>query len=84
MILELLIRLFFGIVNMILALIPSVTLPTGFEGMFADVAYLFSFGTYFLPVGTIVTCLTLIFLVDNIKFIMSIINWIIAKIPTIS
>lgn len=84
MILEGLIRLFFGLINMVIALIPEMKMPDSFGSMLADVTYLFSFATYFLPVGTILSCLGLIFLVDNVKFLMSIFNWIISKIPTIS
>ena len=84
MILEGLIRLFFGLVDLVISLIPKITLPDNLSGMLADVTYLFSFATYFLPVGTITACLGIIFMVDNVKFLMSIFNWIISKIPTIS
>ena len=84
MILELIAKLFFGLVHMIMALIPKIELPEGFMSLFDDVSFLFSFATYFLPVGTILACLSAIFIVDNIKFIVSIFNWIISKIPTIS
>lgn len=84
MILELLIRLFFGIVDLVISLIPQVELPAGVTEGISDLSYLFSFATYFIPVGTVLGCITLIFLIDNIKFLVSIFNWIISKIPTIS
>lgn len=84
MILELLIRLFFGLINLIIAMLPQIKMPDGLSGMLADATFLFSFATYFLPVGTILSCLGFIFLVDNVKFLMSVFNWIISKIPGIS
>lgn len=84
MILELLIRLFFGLGNMLLSLIPTISLPDGFFNVIADISYFFSMANYFLPVQTILICFSIIFLVDNIKLIMSILNWLISKIPTIS
>lgn len=84
MILQLLFELFFGIANMILDLIPTITLPDGFTNMLESVSNLFSLVNYFLPVSTILVCLGVIFLVDNIKLIMSVLNWLISKIPTIS
>lgn len=84
MILELLINLFFGIVKLLLSLIPKIELPQGFIGFFGDASYLISFASYFLPISTILACIGVIFIVDNIKLLMSIFNWIISKIPTIS
>lgn len=84
MIIEGLIKLLFGVVNMLLSLIPKIELPDGFISLFDDSVYLLSFATYFLPVQTILTCLTVIFIVDNVKLFVSIFNWIISKIPTIS
>lgn len=84
MILQLLFELFFGIANLFLDLIPTITLPDGFINMLESVSNLFSLVNYFLPVSTILVCLGVIFLVDNIKLIMSVLNWLISKIPTIS
>lgn len=84
MILQLLFELFFGIANLFLDLIPTITLPDGFTNMLESVSNLFSLVNYFLPVSTILVCLGVIFLVDNIKLIMSVLNWLISKIPTIS
>lgn len=84
MILKLLITLFFGIVTLLLNLIPKIELPQSFNSFFQDAIYLISFGNYFLPIPTILACIAVIFIVDNIKLLMSIFNWIISKIPTIS
>ena len=84
MILKLLITLFFGLASFLLNLIPKVELPEGFTSLFGDVSYFISFGSYFLPIPTILICLAVIFIVDNIKLLVSIFNWIISKIPTIS
>ncbi|MEK5234096.1 hypothetical protein MHB42_20620 [Lysinibacillus sp. FSL K6-0232] len=84
MILELVIRLFFGIVTLLLSLIPKIELPQNFLSFMGDASYLISFASYFLPIPTILACIAVIFVVDNIKLLMSIFNWIISKIPTIS
>ena len=84
MIAETIMTVVFGIGKFILSLIPGIELGASFTGLFDDVSFLLSFATYFLPVGTILACLSAIFVVDNIKFIISIFNWIISKIPTIS
>lgn len=84
MILELLMRFIFGLVSLLLALIPKIELPQSFLGFFDDALYLLSFATYFLPVPTILACISVIFIVDNAKLFISIFNWIISKIPTIS
>lgn len=84
MILKLLITLFFGIITLLLNMIPKIELPEGFSSFFSDAGYLISFASYFLPIPTILACIGVIFIVDNIKLLMSIFNWIISKIPTIS
>lgn len=84
MILELLLRLIFGLVTGLLSLIPKIELPANFINLMDDGIYLLSFASYFIPVGTILSCLTVIFVVDNVKLFVSLFNWIISKIPTIS
>lgn len=84
MILEGIVRLFFGLANMLLSLIPKIEAPEGLMALAGDATVLFSFAAYFLPIPTIMICLTTIFVIDNIKLIVSIFNWIISKIPTIS
>lgn len=84
MILTGIIKLFFGIINTLLSFIPKIEMPDGFLGFFADATYLLSFATYFLPVPTILACLGVVFVIDNVKLLVSIFNWIISKIPTIS
>lgn len=84
MIFEMLIKLIFGVVNVLLALIPKIEAPQGLIGLAGDASTLIGYAAYFLPLPTIVICLTTIFVIDNIKLIVSIFNWIISKIPTIS
>lgn len=84
MIIEALCMLIFGLVTLLLNMIPSISLPDGFALIFDDIAYLISGANFFLPIPTILLCFTTIFLVDNAKFLMSIFNWIISKIPGIN
>lgn len=84
MILEMLIKLIFGVVNLLLALLPEIKLPESFGSYISDSVYLLSFASYFLPIPTILACISVIVIVDNVKLFVSIFNWIISKIPTIS
>ena len=76
--------LVFGVIILLMDLIPSITLPEGFAVILDDIRFLISSANYFIPIPTVLVCLTTIFLVDNVKFLMSIFNWIISKIPTIN
>lgn len=84
MILELLINLFFGLVNMLLNLIPDITLPSGFINGFSSVRDLMEYASYLIPIGVFVSCLSVFFILHNITMIISIFNWIIRKIPGVS
>lgn len=84
MILEALLRLFLSIADTLVSLIPTVTLPDGLLSGISDVTYVTSQFGYFLPIGTLMICLTFIFLLDNIKFVINLFNFIVRKIPTIS
>lgn len=84
MILEGIIKLFLGMVNGLMSIIPTIKLPDGFLALLGDVNYIFSLAAYFLPIPTILICVSVILIIDNIKFLMSIFNWIISKIPTIN
>lgn len=82
MIIELLFSLIFGLVDVILSLVPTVDLnfqmpeTTFFREMLG-------LADYFFPVGTMIACIAVIIAVQNIAFILKIVNYIWNKIPFI-
>lgn len=84
MILELLINLFFGLVIMLINLIPDISLPSGFINGFGSVADLLDIASLLIPMGVLASCIAIFFILHNITLIISIFNWIIRKIPGVS
>lgn len=84
MIVQLLLELIFGFVKTLINLIPTLSVPVGFSAAVTDVTYLISIVAYFLPLGTITICLSLIFVIQNAKLFISLFNFVIRKIPGIS
>lgn len=83
MIVEMLFKLFFGLLSFIFNLLPSLN----FDGIdwsglssFADaIAYI----NFFIPVDIITACMGLLLIIDNWLFFKNILNWVINKIPFI-
>lgn len=84
MILEMLVDIFFGLLDLILSLIPNITVPSGFLSGISQLANVFGYIDTFVPLSTIVACLALITIVDNAGFIIKLFNFIIRKIPGLS
>lgn len=83
MILDLLLTLVFAIASFILNLIPDLEFDTNFYLAFESVGNVMNGASYILPMGTFYLCMSVFFLLHNTTFIISIVNWIIRKIPTI-
>lgn len=86
MVLEALILLLFGIVKILLALIPNFTLSLS-DGVLQSVSgfvELLQGVTFLLPIGVIVACVAWLFAVFNFEFLVSCLNWLIRKIPGLS
>lgn len=82
MIVELLFELIFGLVDLILSLIPTIDLNFSMP----DTTFfreMLGLADYFFPVGTMITCIGVIIAVQNISFILKIFNYIYKKIPFI-
>lgn len=82
MIIELLFNLIFGLVDLILSLIPSIELDISMP----DTTFfreMLGLSDYFFPVGTLISCIGVIILVQNINFVFKIFNYIWKKIPFI-
>lgn len=76
--------MFFGLVTLLLNLIPTIELPSGFLSGFSSVKYVLDGASYLIPMGTFAACLSVFFILHNITLIISIFNWIIRKIPGVN
>lgn len=81
MIVEGILKFFLGLLKLLVSLLPSIEIPDNFLSSLGDVAELLSYVSIFLPLGTIVSCLAVIFTLQNAKFFLSIFNFIVKKIP---
>lgn len=84
MILEALLKLIFGLIDLLVSAIPTITLPTNFLTAMEDVSSFINELSYVLPVNTFLMCLTVIFTLQNARLFVSIFNFIIRKIPTVN
>lgn len=82
MIIELLFKLIFGAVDLLISLIPeikfNISLPdtTAFREMLG-------LANYFFPIGTLIAALGVLIAVQNVQFILKIFNFVYKKIPFI-
>ncbi|MBM7709601.1 hypothetical protein [Enterococcus lemanii] len=82
MIIELLTGLIFGLVDLLLSVVPSVEINFSMP----DTTFfreMLGLADYFFPVGTMIACISVIISVQNINFILKIFNFIYKKIPFI-
>lgn len=84
MITEVLFSLLFGIINSLVSFFPLITIPSAIIGGIAGFSELMVKICSFMPVGAFVVCVGWMFVLYNFKFVMSLINWVIRKIPSIS
>lgn len=84
MLVEALLRLVFGLVDLLIAAIPTIELPQEFFLGMEDVAAFVAQLSYVLPVNTFLMCLSVIFILQNARLFVSIFNFIIRKIPTVN
>lgn len=83
MIIQILFEVILGLIGTVFSAIPSIDFPLDFiNGLESFKGIMQTVGA-FLPLPTFVICLTVIFALDNIKFLISIFNFIVRKIPTI-
>lgn len=80
MIIEWFLNVIYGIVALLLTPFELVTFPIGAT---TGIIELFANASIFVPIGTLGICLGIWLLLQSATFVISIANWIIAKIPTI-
>lgn len=84
MIIEFLCNIFFGLANLLVSILP--TFPS-FDNLNVDLAPFFSIIkliNMFIDIRVLGSCMVLILLVYNLKFIWSIFMWLVRKIPGVS
>jgi len=85
MISEFLIAMIFGLISDLLQLLPDMSFATdGFSSAFSTIAGVLSLAGYFMPLDTLGIVLSIGLSFYAFQFFVSLINWVIRKIPTIS
>jgi len=81
MIVELFLDLLFQLVSALMSPLNLFNVPIG---SFAGLIELFSYASIFVPLDTFSVCLGIWFAFQFTRFTISVVNWIIGKIPTIN
>lgn len=84
MLIELLLILVVQLLDLIVSIIPELSIDGVFLSGFESVGWLMGTMAYIVPMGTFLSCLSVFFLLHNITFVIACINWVIRKIPGIS
>lgn len=83
MIVEALFNMFKFVLLTLIDTMPVLGIAQQQFGSFAGLIELFAYSAYFIPYSTLFICLGIGVAFYSAKFAMSVINWIIGKIPTI-
>lgn len=84
MILEFLCNILFALTYFLVGLFPKFPSFSNLNVSLAPLFYIINFGNMFVDVRTVSTCLIVILVVFNIKFVWSILMWLVRKIPGVS
>lgn len=84
MILEFIFNLLFALANFIVGLFPAFPSFDSLNVTLAPLLYVLRMVNMFISIRLIGACLMIILIVYNIKFVWSILMWIIKKIPGVS
>lgn len=82
MIIEGIFKLLLGLIKLLLGLIPQISFDIDFPDMtfFKDSL---GMADYFFPIGTLISAIGIVILVQNSKFILKIFTFILKRIPFI-
>ena len=83
MITELIVNILLGIVDGLLMFLPVLAIPSDFLSGIGGIIELLAVGSYFVPIGTMQLALIVFISFHSMEFIITVINWLIGKIPTI-
>lgn len=84
MILEFIFNLLFALANFIVGLFPAFPSFSGLNTSLSPLLYVLRMVNMFISIKLIGSCLMIILVVYNIKFVWSILMWIFRKIPGVS
>lgn len=84
MLIDLILVVIVEVMRTMTSVIPEVSFNADFVAGFDSVTYLLGLMAYVVPMKVFLGCLSVFFLLQNITFVIAIINWIVRKIPTIS
>lgn len=83
MLIDLILVVVVGVMQALIGLIPQVSFNPDFLSGFESVTYVLGLMSYVVPMKVFLGCLSVFFLLQNITFVIAIVNWIVRKIPTI-
>lgn len=84
MIIEFFCNAFFALAEFIIGIFPRFPSFDGLNTSFGPLFYIIDFVNIFVSVPLIGKCCTIILIVYNLKFVWSIVMWLVRKIPGVS
>lgn len=84
MITQTILNMMFNTVSFMVNFFPAIVIPTDLIGSLAGFVELLAVSSYFIPIGVFQLCVIVFVAFHGMEFIISVVNWVISKIPTIS
>ena len=84
MILELFCNIFFALEHFLINLFPKFPSFDGLNASMSPLLYVVKFVNMFISVSLLSRCMIILLIVYNLKFVWSILMWLIRKIPGVS
>ncbi|MFT8323693.1 MAG: hypothetical protein ABF649_22925 [Bacillus sp. (in: firmicutes)] len=83
MITELLFNISFATLNFFINFFPALVIPTDLLNALGGLVECLAIVSYFMPIGILQLSLITWLAFQGLRFIVSVVNWLISKIPTI-
>ena len=84
MIIELFFNIFFALAHFLINLVPKFPSFNGLNMSMSPLLYVVKFVNMFISVSLLSRCVIIVLVVYNLKFVWSILMWLIRKIPGVS
>lgn len=84
MILQLLIDIFLGFIDLFLSFIPTISIDGNIMGSISIFSQYVGYADTVVDLSVMVSCIALILVFDNLGFIVKVFNFILRKIPFIN
>ena len=84
MIIELFFNIFFALAHFLIILFPKFPSFNGLNMSMSPLLYVVKFVNMFISVSLLSRCVIIVLVVYNLKFVWSILMWLIRKIPGVS